>query len=115
MLYTSNFPPPGEIPGHKSFGSLLNSTASALAFVTYAWQVIDGEGGRWVPKERFCRDRCPWQQPLGWVMKGLHGSWTSVEFKQLSSVSMAASRGALTSQRHGGQGEDTDVIQKQGL
>lgn len=107
MLYTSNFSPPGEIPGHKSSGSLLNSTASASVLVTFAWQVIDGEGGRWVPKEHFCCDRCAWQQPLGWVMKGLHGSWTSVKFKQLSSVCTAASRGALTSQCHGGQGEGT--------
>lgn len=42
----------------------------------------------------FCHARRPWQQPLGWVMKGLHGSWTWVEFNQLS----PASRGAVTSQ-----------------
>ena len=115
MLSSSNFSPPCEIPGHKSFGSLLNSTASASALETYAQQVIDGEGERWVPKECFCCDRCPWQQPLGWVMKGLHGGWTSVEFKQLSSLCTAASRGALMLQCHGGQDEDTRMIQKEEL
>lgn len=114
VLFTSKFPLPGEIPGHKSFGSFPNSTASASALVTYARQVIDGEGGRWVPKDRSCRDRCPWQQPLGQVMKGLHSSWTPVEFKELSSVCMAASRGTLTSWSRGGQDGDTHLIQKEG-
>jgi len=115
MLSTSNFPPPGEIPGCKSFGSLLSSTSSASVLVTYAQQVIDGEGGRWVPKEPFCHDHCPWLQPLGWVMTGLHSSWTSVEFNQLISVRTAVSRDALTSRCHGGRDEDRRMIQKQGL